>query len=250
MTRILVAEDEAPQRAELCRLLQAVWPEAVIVAASADGLAAIRDFDTHQPEVAFLDVKMPGASGLEVADHIAGRARLVFVTAYDTHAIRAFEQGAVDYLLKPVVPERLRATIARLQARGAAVSPALDTLRAELRAVLGAPAAREHLHYITASVGDTVRLYPIDEVIAFRASDKYTLVWTERDEAVIRTSVRELLAQLEPDSFWQIHRGTLVRPRAVAHVRRDEGGKLWVTLRGRGEALAVSPSYQHRFRSM
>jgi len=178
----------------------------------------------------------------------------VFVTAYDEHAVRAFEQGATDYLLKPVRRDRLAATVDRLKSRlGGALSsslpPNLDVLLARLRAELG-PSRRQSLRWITASVGDTVRLYPLDEVLAFQSQDKYTRVLTGGDKAIIRKSLRELLEELDPDVFWQVHRSVIVRAAAVDRVSRDEVGKHWLTLKGRSEVLPVSSAFQHRFRGM
>jgi DNA-binding LytR/AlgR family response regulator len=248
--RILVAEDEAPQRAALIDLLAELWPEASLVAACADGREAVEAFSREAPEVVFLDIRMPGLSGLEVAQAVGGRAHLVFVTAYDEHALRAFDAGAIDYLLKPVRRDRLAETVARLRRRVRLQPVDADALLARLRDELGRPPRAETLKWVTASVGDTVKLYPVEEILFFQAQDKYTRVVTTGDDAVIRKSLRELLQVLDPDVFWQVHRSVIVRASAIEAVRKDELGKHWLTLRGRQEALPVSAAFHARFRGM
>ena len=248
--RIMVAEDEAPQRAALIALLAELWPEATLVAACADGREAVEAFAREAPEVVFLDIRMPGLSGLEVAQAVAGRAHLVFVTAYDEHALRAFDAGAIDYLLKPVRPERLGETVARLRQRVRSRPVDADALLAQLRDELGRRARAETLKWVTASIGDTVKLYPVEEILFFQAQDKYTRVVTTDDDAVIRKSLRELLLVLDPDVFWQVHRSVIVRASAIEGVRKDQLGKHWLTLKGRDEALPVSGAFHARFRGM
>jgi DNA-binding LytR/AlgR family response regulator len=255
--RVLIVEDEAPQRAALLALFAELWPEADVVAACADGLEALEAFERERPEVVLLDIRMPGLSGLEVARSIGGRAHVVFVTAYEEHALRAFDAGAIDYLLKPIRRERLIDTITRLRhrlhsegevSRAGVADPValLDRLRDQL--ALGP--RREALKWITASVGDTVKLFPIDEVLAFQAQDKYTRVVTAGDEALIRKSLKDLVALLDPDVFWQVHRSVIVRAAAIDRVQKDELGKLWLTLKAGGERLPVSTAFQGRFRGM
>ena len=254
--RVLIAEDEAPQRASLLALLAELWPEAEVVAACADGLEALEAFERERPAVALLDIRMPGLTGLEVARFIGARAHLVFVTAYEEHAVRAFDAGAVDYLLKPVRRERLEETIARLRQRlrtDGGAPPALPdpaVLLDRMREALARGPRREALKWITASVGDTVKLYPIDEVLAFQAQDKYTRVLAVGDEAVIRKSLKELRALLDPEVFWQVHRSVIVRATAIDRVHKDELGKVWLTLKRGGEVLPVSSAFQGRFRGM
>jgi DNA-binding LytR/AlgR family response regulator len=243
--KILVAEDEQPQREELVRLLAALWPEARLVAACSDGLEALEAIDRERPDVAFLDIRMPELGGLELARAVSGRVHVVFVTAYDEHAVAAFEHGAVDYLLKPVQRARLATTIERLRAR-AAPAP-LDELVARLRREL-APAPS--LRWITASVGDTVKMVPIDEVLAFRTQDKYTQVLTASDDALIRRSLRDLVQQLDGDVFWQVHRSVVVRVAAIDTVSRDGHGHTTLTLKGRRETLPVAAAFHARFRGM
>lgn len=254
MSRVtaLVAEDEAPQRAALLEMLEDAWDDLEIVAACEDGLAALEAVAEHRPQVAFLDIRMPGVSGLDVAAAVAAQGGLVvFTTAYDAYALRAFEAGAVDYLLKPVAPARLAQALARLRERLAARPPA-DELAARIEALEQRlrPQGDRLVRWISASVGDTVRMIGIDEVLYFQAQDKYVRVVTAQDEAIIRTPVKDLLAGLDPDVFWQVHRGVVVRVSAIDRVRRDELGKARLSLRGRGEQLPVSAAFLHRFRGM
>jgi DNA-binding LytR/AlgR family response regulator len=247
---VLVAEDEKPQRETLVQLLAELWPAARVVASCADGLEALEAAKLLEPEVAFLDIRMPGLSGIEVAKQLAPRAHIAFVTAYDHYAVTAFEQGAVDYLLKPVRRERLVETVQRLERRVRERPPVLEHVLAQLQRSFESTAKRDSLKWITASVGDTVRLYPIEEVVAFQAQDKYTRVLTTRDEAIIRTSLRELTQALDAEAFWQVHRSVIVRALAIDSVRRDELGKHWLALKGRSEILPVSTGFYARFRAM
>jgi DNA-binding LytR/AlgR family response regulator len=247
---LLLAEDEAPQREALAALLAELWPEASLVAACADGLEALEAFERERPDVLFLDIRMPGLSGLEVASAARGRAHLVFVTAYDDQAVRAFDEGAVDYVLKPVRRERLADTVQRLRRRLDGPPADVGGLLVRLRDELARTAKRDGLRWITASVGDTVKLYALDEVLAFQAQDKYTRVITVKDEAIIRKSLRELLSVLDPEVFWQVHRSVIVRAAAIDRVRRDELGKQWLILKDHPEPLPVSSTFQSRFRGM
>lgn len=247
----LIAEDEAPQRAALLDILQTVWPALHVVAACEDGIAALQAAAEHRPRVAFLDIRMPGVSGLDVARAVvAGGGLVVFTTAYDAYAIRAFEAGAVDYLLKPVTEPRLRLAVERLQSRlrhspGEDLQALVDDLEARLR-----PQGERQIRWITAGVGDHVRMIGIDEVLFFQAQDKYVRVVTADGEALIRTPVKDLLAGLDPDVFWQVHRGTVVRVSTIDRVRRDELGRTRIALRGHRETLPVSAAFVHRFRGM
>ncbi|VXB87108.1 Uncharacterized response regulatory protein VV2_1193 [Luteimonas sp. 9C] len=247
----LIAEDEAPQRAALLDMLETAWPALEIIAACEDGITALQAAAEHRPRVAFLDIRMPGVGGLDVARAvIAGGGLVVFTTAYDEYAIRAFEAGAVDYLLKPVTEARLHVAIERLQARLAQpvaedLQALVDGLEARLR-----PAGERQIRWISASIGDHVRMIGIDEVLFFQAQDKYVRVVTADGEALIRTPVKDLLAGLDPDVFWQVHRGTVVRVSTIDRVRRDELGKARIELRGHRESLPVSAAFVHRFRGM
>lgn len=252
MTTALLADDEDLPRAELRRMLAATWPELQVVAECEHGPAAVQAIDDLQPDVAFLDIRMPGASGLDVARAASSRCHVVFTTAYDSHAVEAFEAGAVDYLLKPVVAARLAQCVARLRerlgSRGAA--PDLDALVEQLRSRLpaGDPAAR--LRWISASVGDTIKMFGIDEVLFFQSDEKYTRVVTAHDEAHVRKPLREIGDGLDPDLFWQVHRGTIVRAAAIARAQRDEMGRITLQLKQHPEKLAVSQAYAWRFKPM
>lgn len=247
----LIAEDEAPQRLALQGQLLEAWPELEIVAVCEDGLSALDAVATCKPSVAFLDIRMPGVSGLDVARAVVGNGGLVvFTTAYDDYAIRAFEAGAADYLLKPVQPARLAQAVERLrerlqQAPATDLQAVMERLEARLR-----PTGDKLIRWITASIGDSVRMIGIDEVLCFQAQDKYVRVVTVQDESIIRTSLKELLAGLDPEEFWQVHRGVVVRVKAIDRVRKDEFGRHVLTLKGRGEALPVSAAFQQRFRGM
>lgn len=260
--RALIAEDEPLLLQGLRDDLRALWPELQVVAAVADGDSALQAALAQRPQVCFLDIRMPGASGLEVAQALAedwpdGEAfpLLVFVTAYDQYALQAFDAQAVDYLVKPLQRERLAECVQRLRARLAERTPAdaLPQAMAQLRGLLAAVGARgttERLEVIQAAVGNTVHLVPVDEVVYFEAADKYVRVLAGGREFLIRTPLKELLPQLDPEVFWQIHRGTVVRADAIDRVTRDEAGKWRLTLRGLDEAFVVSRLYADRFRAM
>lgn len=247
----LIAEDEAPQRLALQGQLLEAWPELEIVAVCEDGLSALDAVAIHKPSVAFLDIRMPGVSGLDVARAVVGNGGLVvFTTAYDDYAIGAFEAGAADYLLKPVQPARLARAVERLrerlqQAPATDLQAAIARLEARLR-----PTGDKLIRWITASIGDSVRMISMDEVLYFQAQDKYVCVITTEDKAIIRTSLKELLVGLDPDEFWQVHRGVVVRVKAVDRIRKDELGHYKLSLKGRDESLPVSSAFQQRFRGM
>ena len=247
----LIAEDEAPQRRALQEQLGAAWPELEIVAACEDGLSALDAVAVYRPAVAFLDIRMPGVSGLDVARAVVANGGLVvFTTAYDDYAIRAFETGAADYLLKPVQPARLAQAVERLQARlRESNAPDMQSVIEQLEARLR-PQGDRLIRWITASVGDSVRMIGIDEVLCFQAQDKYVRVLTADGEAIIRMSLKELLAGVDPDQFWQVHRGVVVRVQAIDRVRKDELGRHALTLKGIGESFPVSSAFQQRFRGM
>ncbi|AKS40474.1 LytR/AlgR family response regulator transcription factor [Wenzhouxiangella marina] len=247
--RILIAEDERAQREHLIALIDALWPEAELVAACGDGDSALAALERDKPQVLFLDIRMPGASGIDVARSASGRAHVVLTTAYEQYAIQAFEAGALDYLLKPVTADRLAATIQRLRARLNAAPPDIGALLASLDERLGQPAV-ERLKWITATQGDTVRLLAVEDVLFFRASDKYVRVVTAEEEALVRMSLKELEDRLDPEHFWRIHRSVLVAAPAVSHIEKDELGRWHARLRGHAEALPVSDSARSRFRGM
>ena len=249
----IIAEDEPLLRQELLDRLAEAWPGLDIVAACEDGASAVEALAEHQPDVAFLDIRMPGLTGLEVAETAAEsspRTQVVFVTAYDQYAVDAFEQGAVDYLLKPISPERLAATVQRLQSRNGdaqAVAMVLQRLGGTLAARAGDVPP---LTWLTASAGKETRLVLVDEVAYFRADHKYTTVVTSEGEALLRTSIRELLGMLDPAHFKQIHRSTIVNLRAIAGITRDDAGRGIVRLKSRPETLLVSQPLMTLFRNM
>lgn len=243
----LIAEDEAVLRDELRARLAVHWPELEIVAEAANGIEALRALERHAPQVVFLDIEMPALGGLEVARQTQGRWHIVFVTAYDAHAVAAFEQGAVDYVLKPYDEARLALAVRRVRERLATAPPPLDGLLREL--ARSAP-AREHLRWINASQGQEVRLITVDEVCYFQSDTKYTRVVTDSGEALIRRPLKELAEQLDPACFWPIHRSTIVNANAIAGISRDFRGRVSVRLKSRSEKLAVSDAHAHLFRQM
>lgn len=250
----VIAEDEALLRQALVDGLRSAWPELDILAECEDGAEALEALAEHQPDVAFLDIRMPGLTGLEVAASLSDtspRTQVVFVTAYDQHAIEAFEHGAIDYLLKPISPERLAATVDRMQLRAGGDADALAALVAKLENALpAADNARPPLTWITASAGRETRLILVDEVAYFRAADKYTTVVTADGEALLRTPIKELLGMLDPNVFKQVHRSTIVNLKAVAAVTRDDAGRGTLRLKSRPETLAVSQPFMALFRNM
>ncbi len=268
---LLIADDELLLARVLESELKALWPEATIAAVVHDGMAALEAARVHQPDVAFLDIRMPGMSGMDVARELIEFDRpplVVFVTAYDQFALEAFERAAVDYVLKPVQHERLEATVARLKARmevkageddddvQADIGTMVDTDRlAQLLQRLESlerPAAAQgqYLRFIKALVGQEVRIIPVDEVVYLEATDKYVNVVATSGAALIRTSLRELIQQLDPDRFWQIHRGTVVNIDCVASAVNQSLGRLSLKLRDRPESLPVARQYAHLFKQM
>ena len=279
MATALIAEDEPLLASHLQAELARLWPALQIVANVGHGAAAVENALALRPDVIFLDIRMPGMTGLEAAEALtedwpAGAALplIVFVTAYDQYALQAFERAAVDYVLKPVQPDRLAQTCTRLQAAlrrrdepAAGAPAALEATLAELRGLLAAPALAgvtpgsgagagagtgTKLKVIQASVGAAIHMVPVNEVLYFEAADKYVRVVTAAREYLIRTSLRELLPQLDEECFWQIHRGTVVRADAVSTALRDESGKVQLTLRGHTDRLVASRLYAHLFKAM
>jgi DNA-binding LytR/AlgR family response regulator len=253
----LVADDEPLLREQLVRMLAAAWPQLQVVAQARNGREAIDLFDEHHPHICFLDVQMPGKTGVEAAQHIGRRAQLVFVTAFDQYAVQAFAQGALDYLVKPVEPARLAETVLRLQERLRVPAPTrdLDALLAQLARVLNPSGGQETLRWFKASVGSTVRLIAVEDVDYLRAEEKYTQVAWHDDagqprEAVIRTSLKDLIPQLDAAQFAQVHRSVVVNLSAVSHITRGENETADIHLKRRPEVLPVSRSYLHLFRQM
>jgi len=247
---VLIAEDEQPQRQALQKMLQELMPEANIVAVCEDGLSALEALQQFQPGLALLDIRMPGLSGLEVARAASANTQIIFTTAYDEYAIKAFEAGAIDYLLKPIKPERLQQAIGRVRERFQAktvpdISNLIDALETKLRG-----ASNKSIKWVTASVGDTVKMFSIDDVLFFQAQDKYIRVVTNTDEAIIRTPLKELICSLDPDIFWQVHRSVVVRVSAIDRVRKDDLGHYSLHLKDRTDNLPISSAFQSRFRGM
>jgi DNA-binding LytR/AlgR family response regulator len=244
--RAIIAEDEPLLREELAELLASLWSELEIVDQTADGMATLQALERHQPDVLFLDINMPGLTGLEVARQASGRCHIVFVTAYDQHTLAAFEHGAVDYVLKPVQAARLATTVARLKERVGRPAANLAGLLREL----GTGQGRGFLRWINASQGQAVRIITVDDVCYFHADSKYTRVVTPEGESLIRKPIKELTQELDPSCFWQIHRGTIVNVHAISGVVRDLRGRTQVRLKKREELLTVSDAYTHLFRQM
>lgn len=256
----LIADDEPLLREALARQLTQAWPELEIVAQARNGREAVTHFEALRPDVCFLDVHMPGLSGVEAARQIGRRAHLVFVTAYDHYAVEAFAQGALDYLVKPVEPARLAETVARLKDRLRAAEPARNTEAllhqlAEEMARLKGGQAPSPLRWIRAQVGETLRLIPVEDVDYLQSDTKYTRVaWRGDDgkpaEALVRFPLKVLAAQLDPAQFAQVHRSTVVNLRAISHVVRGDNESADIHLKGRKEVLPVSRNYLHLFRQM
>lgn len=267
MPTALIAEDEPILAATLAASLKRLWPALEIVATCPHGVAALDSALARQPDVLFLDIKMPGKTGLEVAEELAEQwpadkpfPQIVFVTAYDEYAVQAFDSAAADYVLKPVSDERLGRTVQRLRQR-LEEKPAgsMEALLAQLRALAQPlsqppsqpmPAPAERLTLIRAAVGNQVKMIPLADVVYFEALDKYVNVVTADGEALIRTSLKELLPQLDDRQFWQVHRGTIVNASCVLSALKDEAGKLTLNVKHRPERLRVSPLYAHLFRQM
>ena len=252
MTTALIADDEPNLANYLRDQLHKLWPELQVLPIARNGAEAAAQIAAEQPDLAFLDIKMPGLTGLEVAQGIEGATRVVFVTAYDEFAVQAFEHEAIDYVLKPVKAERLAKTIDRIRRALAAPSADDERLAAVLRRVLPGSAATgaPRLRYVRASQGDITRQIAVDDVLFFRADDKYTCVQTASGEHLIRTPIAELASQLDPDQFWQVHRSTIINLRHVAGTRRDELSRLFVHVHGHAAELPVSRAYVHLFKAM
>lgn len=263
--RALIADDERLMREQLRARLAEAWPALQIVAEARNGLEAVEMTAQHRPEVVFLDIRMPGLTGVEAARQIAQMAladdellpEVVFITAYDQYAVEAFEQGAADYVLKPAELQRLRLSVERVRQRLAsrgtpeeAAAPPLQRLLHRLAARMQPGVAPPRLTRIQASVGSTIQMIPVDEVLFFISDEKYTRVQTAKTEALIRKPIKELVEELDPDQFWQIHRSTLVNVREIDSVTRDERGRQVVRVRGHPHKLEVSRSYAGLFKAM
>jgi DNA-binding LytR/AlgR family response regulator len=247
MPTALIAEDEPMLRAQLRTRLGEAWPELTIVAEAENGEQALALFDERKPDIAFLDIRMPLVSGLEVARALSGRCHIVFVTAYDEYAVAAFDEGAVDYVLKPVAAERIAKVATRLKQRVS--TPPLD-----LAALIAKLAGREEgggpLKWIRASLGSVMQVIAVADVVYFQAEDKYTKVVTRESEALIKKPIKDLFDELDQEVFWQIHRGTIVNLNAIARIERDWRDQPVITLKSRPEKLTVSRTFAHRFKTM
>ncbi len=246
MPTALIADDEAMLRAHLKSRLADAWPELAVIAEATNGAEALAMYEMHRPDIVFLDIRMPVKTGIEVARALGGRCHAVFVTAYDEYAIAAFDEGAVDYVLKPVSPERIAKVVARLKSR-------LASAPLDLSAVLARLAANEgggYLKWIRASLGNTMKLIDVNEVVYFQAEDKYTKVVMAAGDAHIKKPIKELFDELDPEAFWQIHRATIVNLRAIAKVERDWRDQPVISLRERDEKLTVSRTFAYRFKAM
>ncbi|ALK96409.1 transcriptional regulator [Massilia sp. WF1] len=259
MPTAIIADDERLMRDLLRTRLSQVWPELEIVGEAKNGDEAVQLVSALKPDLTFLDIRMPGKTGMEAARDIGGASQIVFVTAYDQYAVEAFERGAVDYVLKPPEPERLQITVERLKERlstpggqasaSANVSDTVTAMLSQLAEKIAAPKPK-YLQWIQASIGQDLRMIPVEEILFFRSDEKYTCVQTEKFEALIRKPVRDLADELDPSLFWQIHRATLVNVNAIEGVTRDIRGRHLVLIKGRPDKLEVSRSFLHLFKQM
>jgi DNA-binding LytR/AlgR family response regulator len=253
MPTAIIADDERLMREQLHARLTEVWPELQVLAEAKNGEEAVAAVREHHPDLAFLDIRMPGMTGIEAARHIGDACHVVFITAYNEYAVDAFEQGAIDYVLKPAEAGRLAITVARVKQRLGSRPSDLGALLSQLTAKLesnGGADKRSHLQWIQASVGQQLRLIPTAEILFFTSDEKYTRVQTESFEALIRKPIKELIDELDPEQFWQIHRGTIVNAKAIAGVTRDFRGRQLVLIKGHTEKLEVSRNYTHLFKQM
>jgi DNA-binding LytR/AlgR family response regulator len=257
MPTAIIADDERLMRDQLRMRLGQVWPELEIIGEAKNGDEAIDLVDELKPDFTFLDIRMPGKTGMEAASVIGNKSIIVFVTAYDAYAVEAFERGAIDYVLKPPEQERLQVTVDRLKARlnkpaaaaAVDVNASVTAMLAQLTEKIAAPKP-QHLQWIQASIGQDLRMIPVEEILFFRSDEKYTCVQTEKYEALIRKPVRDLAEELDPALFWQIHRATLVNVNAIEGVTRDIRGRHLVMIKGRNDKLEVSRSFLHLFKQM
>jgi DNA-binding LytR/AlgR family response regulator len=248
----IVADDERLMRENIIDRLKEAWPELLIVGEASNGREAVAMVQSLEPDIVFLDISMPGMDGIQAAQALAGQVHMVFVTAHDEFAIKAFEQGAVDYVLKPAEPERVALTCERLRARLTQAPDPMKDLLAQLSQRLGAGALkpREYMRWVQASVGANIRMIPTSDILFFRAEDKYTRVQTQGFEALIRKPIKELIDELDPDEFWQIHRAIVVRVDAIEQVSRNLRGHQMVHVKGSDEKLEVSRTFNHLFKQM
>jgi DNA-binding LytR/AlgR family response regulator len=255
MPTAIIADDERLMRDQLRMRLQEAWPELQIVGEAKNGEEAVQLVAELKPDLTFLDIRMPGKTGMEAAREIGDGSQIVFVTAYDQYAVEAFERGAIDYVLKPTEPDRLKITVDRLKERldkpqvAGSVNDSVSAMLSQLAEKIAAP-KQKHLQWIQASIGQDLRMIPVEEILFFRSDEKYTAVQTAGFEALIRKPVRDLADELDPSLFWQIHRATLVNVNAIEGVTRDIRGRHLVLVKGRPEKLEVSRSFLHLFKQM
>ena len=259
MPTAIIADDERLMREQLRMRLLEAWPELQIVGEAKNGDEAVQLVGELAPDLTFLDIRMPGKTGMEAARDIGARSQIVFVTAYDQYAVEAFERGAIDYVLKPTEPDRLKITVERLRERldkpeaaasaSANISDSVTAMLSQLAEKIGTPKPK-HLQWIQASIGQDLRMIPVEDILFFRSDEKYTAVQTNSFEALIRKPVRDLAEELDPSLFWQIHRATLVNVNAIEGVTRDIRGRHLVLVKGRPEKLEVSRSFLHLFKQM
>jgi DNA-binding LytR/AlgR family response regulator len=255
MPTAIIADDERLMRDQLRMRLNQVWPELDIVGEAKNGDEAVELVNELKPDFTFLDIRMPGKTGMEAAAEIGNKSNVVFVTAYDAYAVEAFERGAVDYVLKPPEPERLKITVDRLKSRLDKPAAATDansniaSILSQLTEKIAQPKPK-YLQWIQASIGQDLRMIPVEEILFFRSDEKYTCVQTDKFEALIRKPVRDLADELDPSLFWQIHRATLVNVNAIEGVTRDIRGRHLVMIKGRPDKLEVSRSFLHLFKQM
>jgi DNA-binding LytR/AlgR family response regulator len=252
MPTAIIADDERLMRDQLRMRLSQVWPELQIVGEAKNGDEAVELVAQLKPDLTFLDIRMPGKTGMEAARLIGTQSNVVFVTAYDQYAVEAFERGAIDYVLKPPEQDRLQVTVERLKERlgkPAAVNDSVSAMLSQLAEKIAAPKPK-YLQWIQASIGQDLRMIPVEDILFFRSDEKYTCVQTEKFEALIRKPVRDLAEELDPALFWQIHRATLVNVNAIEGVTRDIRGRHLVLVKGRPDRLEVSRSFLHLFKQM
>ena len=251
--KAIIADDEEQLRISLRSQLADVWPDLILCGEAKNGQEALKLIEDHRPDIAFLDIKMPGLSGIEVARKIAGSCWIVFITAYDQYAVEAFENEAIDYLMKPVTPQRLEKTVKRLKNRINASSGRpmdISSVIELLNAAMPKDKTPAYLHWIRAQHGNEIQFIPTDEVCYFKASDKYTIVMTKDGESLIRKPIKELANELDPNKFWQINRGTIINAASIASVSRSLTGRFIIRLHDLQEMLTVSRTYAHLFRQM
>lgn len=251
--RAIIADDEEELRKYLKTMLESAWPDLEICSEAKNGVEAVEQIIAHKPDIAFLDIKMPGMTGLEVAREIVGTCWVVFVTAYDQYAVTAFENQAIDYLLKPVSAKRLEQTVARLKNRFEQKKPLPDQIPEAIQTLLSNVSGSnqpEYLKWIRAQHGDGIRLIPVEDIFCFKSEDKYTCVLTRTGESLIRTPIKTLALELNPDEFWQIHRGAIVRVDQIDRVSRSLTGRHVVKLKDFPEPLTVSRAFSHFFKQM